>query len=145
MVKLGSDILLSAVRTSEWQTSQFSYQVSCSSRSSIVNQGYTEIMKCWSHQSEMGVWTCRNGNVICPDGGCDPICPWKTVVHVDTMPNSCFVILYLGIPLHGAFVARHADEFPAIEFYRITVAAQLAVYNGIVLAWREKVTVTQLV
>ena len=52
------------------------------------------------------------------------------------------VILYLVTPLYGAFVARHADEFPAIEFYRITVAAQLAVYNGLVLAWREKVTAT---
>lgn len=42
------------------------------------------------------------------------------------------------IPLYVAFVDRHADEFPAIEFYRITAAAQLAVYNGILLAWREK-------
>ena len=46
--------------------------------------------------------------------------------------------------MYGAYVARHADEIPGFEFYPLTVATQLAVYNGVVLAWREKVTLTVL-
>lgn len=53
-------------------------------------------------------------------------------------------MLYHILPLNDAYVARHADELPSIDFYRITLATQLAVYNSVVLAWREKVTVIAL-
>lgn len=33
-------------------------------------------------------------------------------------------------------------EYSAIDFYRITAKVQLAIYNSIILAWREKVSRT---
>eukprot|EP00904_Undaria_pinnatifida_P002795 jgi/Undpi1/12516/HiC_scaffold_6.g02185.m1 len=43
------------------------------------------------------------------------------------------------VPLKAAYFVREAETIPSFEFYRITVAVQLAVYNGVVLSWREKV------
>lgn len=40
---------------------------------------------------------------------------------------------------------RNADRFTNLEFYRVTVAVQLAIYNGVILAWREKVCVSVFV
>ena len=38
-----------------------------------------------------------------------------------------------------AHIDRRTDTLNAMAFYSLTVAAQLALYNGIVLSWREKV------
>lgn len=42
--------------------------------------------------------------------------------------------------LANAFARR--PEYSAIDFYRITGKVQLAIYNSIILAWREKVRLT---
>ena len=36
-------------------------------------------------------------------------------------------------------IGRHNDTITSMDFYSLTVAVQLAVYNGVVLSWREKV------
>lgn len=34
---------------------------------------------------------------------------------------------------------READSLTPLDFYRATVEVQIALYNGIILAWKEKV------
>lgn len=34
---------------------------------------------------------------------------------------------------------RHSDTWSSTDFYGITIAVQLAIYNSVILAWREKV------
>eukprot|EP00752_Nemacystus_decipiens_P008074 g7217.t1 len=43
------------------------------------------------------------------------------------------------IPLKIAYFLDRRDSLDAMEFYKITVKAQLAIYNGVLLAWREKI------
>ncbi|CAM9200218.1 unnamed protein product, partial [Laminaria digitata] len=43
------------------------------------------------------------------------------------------------VPLKALFFIQNSDTFSNLEFYRVTVAVQLAIYNGVVLAWREKI------
>lgn len=37
------------------------------------------------------------------------------------------------------------DDEKTMEFYKLTVEVQLAMYNGLVMAWREKVRNRQVV
>ncbi|CAM9971686.1 unnamed protein product [Ascophyllum nodosum] len=43
------------------------------------------------------------------------------------------------IPLKIQFFVKNANEYPPLDFYQATVEVQLAIYNGVVLAWKEKV------
>ncbi|CAM9184717.1 unnamed protein product, partial [Laminaria digitata] len=43
------------------------------------------------------------------------------------------------LPLKTLYFIERPDTFSAMDFYRLTVAAQLAIYNGVVLSWREKI------
>lgn len=61
-------------------------------------------------------------------------CAAPTIVKVDfNTTHHCIGTLFLA----------HCDRRPGTlniqDFYSLTVAAQLAVYNGVVLSWREKV------
>ncbi|CAN0194683.1 unnamed protein product [Scytosiphon promiscuus] len=61
-----------------------------------------------------------------------------------TDPEKQFAISFFDnkfaslIPLKVVFVLAR-PEYTAIDFYRITGKVQLAIYNSIVLAWREKI------
>lgn len=42
------------------------------------------------------------------------------------------------VDLTAAF--RDLENNPPLEFYRVTICNQLAIYNGVVLTWKEKVS-----
>lgn len=54
--------------------------------------------------------------------------------------NDTPLILVLHFPRND----RHTDTLTNLDFYQLTVSVQLAIYNAVVLVWREKVSTTTL-
>lgn len=44
------------------------------------------------------------------------------------------------LPLSVLCYHRDMNTERALEFYKLTVEVQLAMYNGVIMAWREKVS-----
>lgn len=51
------------------------------------------------------------------------------------MADLCFLSGALGMPRFD----RPSTTQTTLDFYRLTIEVQLAIYNGVVLSWREKV------
>lgn len=52
---------------------------------------------------------------------------------------SSLIMTVVPYPITLPLLHREAATYSALDFYRITVEVQLAIYNSIILAWKEKV------
>ncbi|CAM9235018.1 unnamed protein product [Laminaria digitata] len=43
------------------------------------------------------------------------------------------------VPLKASYFVQHSDTLSSADFYGLTIAVQLSIYNSVILAWREKI------